>query len=95
MAKKVAPRMGETGKLNWINQICDTCRYSKWVTDDHRHFDLKGKPICLRCPNHKYYIVRGHRACDKWKQKQQDSLQNDICSEKNHGDIKKVSKQND
>lgn len=48
-------------------EVCDTCILSEWVTDDNRHLDLKGNPICLRCPNQKHYIVRGHKACSKWK----------------------------
>lgn len=53
-----------------LNKICDTCRLASWVTDEFRHLDLNGKPICLRCPHEKWYIVRGRRACDKWEPKE-------------------------
>lgn len=54
MAKRVtAPRPGT--------------KQPEWITDDHRHRDLNGNPICLRCPHYQYYIVRGRRACFKWE----------------------------
>ena len=67
MAKRVtAPRPG-TKQPEWQTEICDTCRFSEWITDDHRYRDLNGNPICLRCPHYEFYIVRGRRACSKWE----------------------------
>ena len=52
MAKRItAPRPG-TKQPEWQTEICDTCRFSEWITDDHRHRDLNGNPICLRCPHY-------------------------------------------
>lgn len=42
MAKRVTvPRPG-TKQPEWQTEICDTCRFSEWITDDHRHWDLTG-----------------------------------------------------
>lgn len=50
MAKKrTAPVRPGQSQPKWINEICDTCRFSSWITDNLRHLDLNGKPICLRC----------------------------------------------
>lgn len=67
MAKKVTAARPSQSQPQWQKEVCDTCRFSEWITDDHRHRDLNGKPICLRCPNYPHYIVRGRRACNKWK----------------------------
>lgn len=66
--KTISVRKGEK-QPEWVNEICDTCRFAAWVTEEQRHLDLNGKPICLRCPNYAYYIVRGRRACAKWQAK--------------------------
>ena len=56
MAKRVtAPRPG-TKQPEWQTEICDTCRFSEWITDDHRHRDLNGNPICLRCPHYEFTL---------------------------------------
>ena len=74
MAKRVtAPRPG-TKQPEWQTEICDTCRFSEWITDDHRHINLKGEPICLRCPHYPHYIVRGRRACSKWESKFKNNI---------------------
>lgn len=69
MAKKATPTRPGQKQPEWQTQICDTCRFSSWVTDDQRHYDLEGKPICLRCPHYQWYIVRGRKACGKWERK--------------------------
>lgn len=56
------------------NEICDNCELETWVTHLHQHLDHAGKPICLTCPNKKYFIVRGCKACQhfvKRKEKKQ------------------------
>ena len=50
MAKKVTAARPSQSQPQWQKEVCDTCRFSEWITDDHRHRDLNGKPICLRCP---------------------------------------------
>ena len=71
MAKRrTAPVRPGQSQPKWINEICDTCRFSSWITDDLRHLDLNGKPICLRCPHYQWHIVRGRRACGKWEPKE-------------------------
>lgn len=53
-----------------VKHRCDDCALATWVTDNQRHLSLEGKPICKRCPEYEYYIVRGKEACSKWKAKQ-------------------------
>ena len=68
MAKKrTAPVRPGQQQPQWLNEICDTCRFSEWITNEQRHLDLNGNPICLRCPHYQWFIVRGHRACAKWE----------------------------
>lgn len=50
MAKKVTAARPSQSQPQWQKEVCDTCRFSEWITDDHRHRDLNGKPICLRFP---------------------------------------------
>lgn len=64
-----ARRTPQRPKVDPVKRICNNCLYSEWITDDQRHTDLEGKPICLRCPYYGFYIVRGHKACNKWKPK--------------------------
>jgi hypothetical protein len=41
MAKRVTvPRPG-TKQPEWQTEICDTCRFSEWITDDHRHREYR------------------------------------------------------
>lgn len=56
----------EQGK-KYYTEICDTCKFSSWVTNIHYHFDLSGNPICLRCPYKRHLIVRGSKSCEKWQ----------------------------
>lgn len=46
---------------------CDDCKFSSWVT--HHHLDCHGKPIFLTCPNQKYYIFRGEKACKQFERR--------------------------
>lgn len=55
------------------NEICDNCELSKWVTHFNQHFDYAGKPIFLTCPNNKYFIVRGRRACKLFVKRKEES----------------------
>ena len=50
MAKKVTAARPSQSQPQWQKEVCDTCRFSEWITDDHRHRDLNGKPICLLAP---------------------------------------------
>lgn len=50
MAKRItAPRPG-TKQPEWQTEICDTCRFSEWITDDHRHRDFEREPDLFTLP---------------------------------------------
>lgn len=48
------------------NEICDHCALAHWDTK-HINQDWQGKPIGLRCPHQQWLIIRGTKACDKFK----------------------------
>lgn len=68
MAKRVYKEHKEKNISECINEKCDTCKLSEWITDSHIHIDVNGNPICLRCPYHSY-IIRGAKACKKWEKR--------------------------
>lgn len=50
MAKRVTvPRPG-TKQPEWQTEICDTCRFSEWITDDHRQPGFKREPDLFTLP---------------------------------------------
>lgn len=67
MVAKRPPKKETKVKKEPEKHVCDDCKLAKWVTDNHRHMDMNGKPICLTCPNKSYYIVRGTPACKDFK----------------------------
>lgn len=48
---------------------CGECRFGQWITDNHRHYDLLGRPICVRCHFTNKYMVRSERACYRFEPK--------------------------
>ena len=64
MAKKYTP----TKAPEQPQRYCGDCAFGTWV-DSFSNMDWQGKPICLTCPNRQFYILRGAKACEKWKQK--------------------------
>ena len=49
-------------------RICGDCGLGTWV-DSFNNMDLRGKPICLTCPNRQFHILRSANACEKWMPK--------------------------
>ena len=49
-------------------RICGDCGLGMWV-DSFNNMDLRGKPICLTCPNRQFHILRSENACEKWMPK--------------------------
>ena len=49
-------------------RVCGDCGLGTWV-DSFNNMDLRGKPICLTCPNRQFHILRSANACEKWMPK--------------------------
>lgn len=61
MAKKyVAPKRG---KEPWEDEICDTCKHSKWFTIWWNISIYDHKPITMHCPYRGKGIFGGTKAC--------------------------------
>ena len=49
--------------------ICDECALAEWDMK-FPNLDMWGKPTLLRCPHHKFAIIRGTQACGNFKLKE-------------------------
>nr|DAK52760.1 MAG TPA: hypothetical protein [Caudoviricetes sp.] len=47
-----------------VVQYCRECSLATWVTGEHRHLDVHGKPFCLTCAHVDYYITKSTNAKD-------------------------------
>ena len=70
MAKKTTISRPEEKQPEWTKHVCDDCLNRVWV-DTHSNLDWYGKPICLTCRFEKYYIIRGRKACQNWKKREE------------------------
>ena len=66
MAKRTATLIKKN--LDQPQRICGDCGLGTWV-DSFNNMDLRGKPICLTCPNRQFHILRSANACEKWMPK--------------------------
>lgn len=56
---------------DYLGHTCGDCGRGVF-SYEFSNLDLKGKPICLSCPHHKWMKIRSTKACDKWKPKKQE-----------------------
>lgn len=68
MAKRVNAFKNAQQLTPSINR-CDDCGHGNWV-NSFNNIDWEGNPICLTCPNEKWHILRGCKACNNWKPKE-------------------------
>ena len=58
--------MAKTTRPTQPNEICDHCALATWDTKPI-NTAKDGSYIGLRCPHQQWLIIRGTKACDKFK----------------------------